>query len=86
MNGFIEESLASTLGRFAIAGILFNVRDHTCIENTLAIACGVKAAIEVEVSSTEIYTDLFGHLFQRFQALGSQHHIGFIDGRHGDRR
>ena len=32
MNGFIEESLASTLGRFAIAGILFNVRDHTCIE------------------------------------------------------
>ena len=39
------------------------------IENALPIVCGIKAAIEGEVGSTEIYTNLFGHFFQRFQAL-----------------
>ena len=70
MDGFVEESLAPAFGGLAITGILFDVRDQARVENALAIACGVKAAIEVEVGSTEIYTDLFGHLFQRFQALG----------------
>jgi hypothetical protein len=34
----------------------------------------------------EIYTHLFGHLFQRFQAFRSQDHVGLIDGSHGDGR
>jgi len=38
MNGFIEESLASALGRFAIAWILFNVRDQVVYEGTMELS------------------------------------------------
>ena len=65
MDGFIEEPLASALGGFAIAGILFDVGDHPRIENALAIRSGVKAAIEIEISPSEVQPDLFGHLLQR---------------------
>ena len=41
-----------------------STRNQPCIENAVPIACGIKAAIEVEIGPTEIYTDLFRHLFQ----------------------
>ena len=54
MDGGIEEPLASALGGFAIARILFDVGDHARIENARAIRSGVKAAIEVEVGPSEV--------------------------------
>jgi len=63
MDGGVEEPLAPALGRLAVARILFDVGDEARIENALPIACGIKAAIEVEVGSLEIYTNFFGHLF-----------------------
>jgi hypothetical protein len=30
----------------------------------------IKAAIESEIGPSEVHPDLFGHLLQRFQALG----------------
>ena len=86
MDGCIEEPLASALGGFAIAGILFDVGDHPRIENALAIRPGVKAAVEIDISASEVQPDLFRHFFQRLEALGQQHHISFIDRSHGNRR
>jgi hypothetical protein len=70
MDGFVEEALASTLRVLTVPRILWDVGDQACIEDALPIACGIKAAIEVKVGSTEIDTHLFDHLFQRFQTLG----------------
>jgi hypothetical protein len=47
---------------------------------------GITTTIEVQGGSTEIDTHLFGHLFQRLQALWEEDHIGLIDRSHGDRR
>ncbi len=69
MDRFVEEAFASALGRLAVARILFDVGDEAHIENALPIACGIKAAIEVEIGPSEIQPDLFGHLFQCLQAL-----------------
>ena len=85
MDGFIEEPLASALGGFAIAGILFDVGDHPRIENALAIRPGVKAAVEIDISASEIQPDFFRHLLQRLQPLGQQDHVRLIDGCHGNR-
>ena len=62
MNGFIEEPLASALGGFAIAGVLFDVGDHPRIKNALAIRSGVKAAVEIDISASEVQTSLFRHV------------------------
>jgi len=62
------------------------VGDQARIENALPIMRRIKAAIKIEVGSTEIQTNLFGHFSQRFQAFREQDHVGFIDRRHGDRR
>src|SRR5262247_1779594 len=85
MDGGVEEPLAPTLGRLAVARILFDVGDEARIENALAIACGIKAAIEVEIGPSEIQPELFGHLFQCLQALWYQDHVGLIDRSHRDR-
>src|SRR5262245_19724008 len=69
MDRFVEEAFASALGRLAVARILFDVGNEARIENALPIACGIKAAIEVEIGPSEIQPDLFGHLFQCLQAL-----------------
>jgi hypothetical protein len=37
MNGFIEQTLSSSLGGLAIARVLFNVRNHPSIEDQLPI-------------------------------------------------
>jgi len=67
-------------------GILFDVGDQPRVEDHLPIACGIKATIEVEVGAFEVQPDLFGHFFQRLQALGQEYHIRFFDRSHGDRR
>jgi hypothetical protein len=84
MNGFMEEAFASTLGALAMTGILFDVGDHTGIENALPITYGIKAAIEIDIGASEVHPDLCGHLLQGFQTLRKEHHIRFIDGSHGD--
>ena len=86
MDGCVEEAFASALDSLPVARILFNIGDQARVENAFPIVCGIKATIEVEISTSEVHTHLFGHLLQRFQALREQGHICFIDGGHGDRR
>ena len=86
MDGFVEEAFASTLGSLSVARILFDVGDEARIEYALPIVRGIKAAIKVEVGTSEVQPDLLGHLLQGLQALGQEHHIRFIDRCHRDRR
>src|SRR5262249_40470887 len=69
MDHSIEQPLAPTLGAPAVAGVLCDVGDHPRIKYALAIRSGVKAAVEIDLSASEVQPDLFRHLFQRFQAL-----------------
>ena len=69
MDRGVEEPLAPTLGALAVAGILFDVGDHVGVENALPIMRRIKATIEIEIGPCEVQPDLFGHLFQRFQAF-----------------
>src|SRR5215471_7419295 len=59
-------------------------RDHPRIKNALAIRSGVKAAVEIDISASEVQPDLFRHLFQGVQPLGQQDHVCLIDGCHGE--
>jgi len=54
MNRFVEEAFASTLGSLSVARILFDVGDQARIENALPIVRGIKAAIEVEVGTSQV--------------------------------
>ena len=45
-----------------------------------------KPPSRLNIRSGEGRPDLFGYLFQRFEALREQDHIRLIDGRHGDGR
>ena len=85
-DGGVEEAVASALGRLAVVRILFDVRNQPRIENALPIACGIKAAIQIERGPSELQPDLFGHLFERLQAFRQQDHVGLIDRSHRDRR
>src|SRR5262245_23793924 len=69
MNGSVEQAFASALRGLAVAGILFDVGNQAGIENALPIVRGIKTTIEVEVGPSEVQPHLFGHLFQRSQAL-----------------
>ena len=51
----------------------------------LAIRSGVKAAVEIDISASEVQPDLFRHLLQGFQPLGQQDHVRLIDGSHRER-
>src|SRR5712691_4365667 len=62
-----------------ITRILFDVGDHTRIEDHLPIVRRIKATIEVEIGASEVQPDLFGYAFQCFQTIREQHHIRFID-------
>jgi hypothetical protein len=86
MEGRVEQPLAPALGALAVARILGDVGDQARIEDALPIVRRIKTAIEIEIGTSEVQPDLFGHLLQRFQALRQQHHVGLIDGRHGDGR
>ena len=59
----VKETFAAALGALAVAGILRDVGDHAGIENALPIVGGIKAAIEVEISASEVQTNLFGYPF-----------------------
>src|SRR5215467_14083858 len=69
MDRFVEEALPSTLRALAVPRLLGDVGDQAGIEDALPIAGRIKAAIEVKVSTSEVQAHLFGHLFQRSQAL-----------------
>ena len=86
LDGGVEEAFASALGRLAVARMLWDVGDQARIEDQLPIVCGITAAIQVDIGAFEVQPDLFGYLLQRFQPLGQQHHIRFIDGSHWDGR
>ncbi len=49
MNRLIEQALAPSLGRFAIARVLWDVRNHPGIEDHLAIVLRIKATSEQSV-------------------------------------
>ena len=65
MDGGIEEPLASAFGALAVAGVFCDVGDHPRMENALAIRSGVKAAVEIDLSASEVQPDLFRPLLQR---------------------
>ena len=83
MDSGVEQPLAPALGALAVAGILLDIGDQAGIENTLAICSGIKAAIEIDISTSEVQSDLFGHLLQGFQALWEQDHVRLIHRCHG---
>ena len=82
MNRCIEQPLAPALGSLAITRILFDVRDHSRIEDRFAIRLGIEPAIKVEIRALECQTRQLGHPLQGLQPFGEQHHIRFIDRRH----
>src|SRR5499427_4234959 len=82
MDGSIEEPLAPALGALAVAGVLFDIGDHPRIKNALAIRSGVKAAVKIDISASEVQPDLFRHLLQGVEPLGQQDHVRLIDGCH----
>jgi hypothetical protein len=51
MDGFVEEAFTSAFRGLAVAGILLEVGDQPGIDNALPMVCGIKAAIEVEISA-----------------------------------
>src|SRR5262245_56066231 len=83
MDGSVEEPLAPALGALAVARILFDVGDQASIEDALPVACGVKAAIKVQVRAFEVHPHRFCYPLQRFQPLWEQDHIGLVDGCDG---
>ena len=86
MDRGVVQPLAPTLGTLAVTRILLDVGDHTGIENARTIVGGIKAAIEVEIGTSEVPPDLCGYLLQGVETLRQQDHVGLVDGRHGDRR
>jgi Tn3 transposase DDE domain len=64
MDGGIEQTLSSSLRVLSIARILFDVGDHSGIENALAIVRGIKAGVEIQVGSCQCQTNRFGHPLQ----------------------
>ena len=84
MDSFVEEAFASALRSLAIAWVFFDIGDHAGIKNALPIVRGIKAAIKVEVGTSQVQPDLLGHLLQGLQALGKQHHIRLIHRSHGE--
>ena len=54
MNRGVEEPLASALGALAVARILWNVGDQARIEDALPIVRRIKAAIKVEIDTSEV--------------------------------
>src|SRR6266851_688860 len=74
MNSGVEQPFAPTLRVRAVAGVLWDIGDQTCV-----------AAIEVKVGASDLHPHLLGHLLQGVQPLRQQHHVGLIDRSHRDR-
>ena len=64
MHSFVEEALPSTLRALAVPRMLGDGGDQAGIEDALPLAGRITAAIEVEVGTSEIQPNLFGHLLQ----------------------
>ena len=58
MDGGVEQALPPALGVLTIPGVLWNVGDQAGIENALPIAGRIKAAIEIEIGTSEVQPDL----------------------------
>ena len=71
MNSGVEQPFAPTLRVRAVAGVLWDIGDQTCV-----------AAIEVKVGASDLHPHLLGHLLQGVQPLRQQHHVGLIDRSH----
>jgi hypothetical protein len=84
MNRGVEEPLAAALGALAVTGVLGDSGDQARIDNALPVVRRLKATSESELGPSEVQPALFRHLLQRWQALWQQHHVGLIDGSHGD--
>src|SRR4029450_10243080 len=69
MDGGVEQPLPPALGALAVAGILWNIGDQARIEDALPIVCRIKTAIQIEIGTSEVQPDVFGHFLQRLQAL-----------------
>jgi hypothetical protein len=69
MDGGIEQTLAPALHVLSMARILCDVWDHASIEDTLTVVRGIKASVEIQLGSSEVQTDRFGHSLQGFQSL-----------------
>ena len=55
----------------AVTGILWNIGDQARIEDALPIVCRIKTAIEIEIGTSEVQPDLFGHFLQRCKLSGN---------------
>src|SRR5262245_38200166 len=66
--------------RSACAHVKYRCRYR--VKNALAIRSGVKATVEIDISTSEVQPDLLHHFFQCFQALREQDHVRLIDGCH----
>src|SRR5712692_8459583 len=64
--------------------MLFAVGDHAGVDNALPMVRGITAGVEMDVSASEVYTDLLGDLLQGFQPLGQQDHVRLMDGSNGE--
>ncbi len=80
MDRLVEKPLATSLRGLAVAWVFFDVWDHPCMEDRLAIRLGIAPAIPIELGAFERQTRRFGHPLQGLQAFGYQHRIRFIDG------
>jgi hypothetical protein len=69
MDGDVEEACVAALRCLAVARVLFDVGDQAGIEDALPVACGVKAAIKVQVHALEVHPHRFGYPLQRLQPL-----------------
>src|SRR2546427_301123 len=84
MDRRVEQPLAPTPGGVAMPPMLFEVGEHTRIEDHLPLVRSIKAAIEVEGGAFEGHTDLFGHAFHCLQSIREEHHIRCMHGSHGN--
>jgi hypothetical protein len=66
MDDFIKQTLSSTFRSLSVTGILFDVGDHSSVENALAIVRGIKAGIKIQVGSYECQAHRFDDPLQDF--------------------
>src|SRR5438132_840501 len=70
VQDFVKEAFAPTLRLLPVAWILFDIRFHSGIEDTLAIGFAVKAGVQVKHGAFEVEANLLGDPLEVFQASG----------------
>jgi hypothetical protein len=66
VDGGIKEPLTPSLGALSVTGILFDVGDHSSVENALAIVRGIEAGVKIQVGSCECQPHRFDDPLQDF--------------------